>query len=132
MANNDDSSPRDMEAHCKVREKGVHPHKGTTNECRMEHSASQMARAGGDFGTPRNCKHQAISTQAYRTSVSRMFISLDLANDIVDAIMEEQGYNTPHALSCLDKKGIEQLVTAICKPGGMKGGIWNTGINVPL
>ncbi len=61
--------------------------------------------------------------QAHRTLVSRMFISLGLANDIVDAIVDERGYNTPYVLSSLDKKCIEQLVNAICKPGGMKG--WN-------
>ncbi len=36
------------------------------------------------------------------------------------------------ALSCLDKKNIDQLVSAIQKPGGMKGGTWNPIINVPL
>ncbi len=54
--------------------------------------------------------------QVYKTLVSRMIVSLGLTNDIVDAIVDEQGYNTPHALICLDKKGIKQLVNAIgCK-----------------
>ncbi len=53
----------------------------------------------------------------HRTVVARMFISLGLADDIVDTIMDKQGYNTPHALSCLDKMGVEMLVSAICKPG---------------
>ncbi len=35
-------------------------------------------------------------------------------------------------ISCLDKKGIKQLVNAIHKPGGMKGRTQNPGINVPL
>ncbi len=70
--------------------------------------------------------------QAYRTLVSRMSISLGLADDIVDAIIDEQGYNTPHALSRLDKKDVEQLLNAILKPGRMKGGTWNPRINVPL
>ncbi len=61
-----------------------------------------------------------------------MFISLGLADDIVDAIVDEQGYNTPHALSCLDKKGAKQLVNMICKPGRMKGGTRNPGIDAPL
>ncbi len=61
-----------------------------------------------------------------------MFLSFGLADNIVNAIVDKQGYNTPHALSRLDKKGVEQLVTAICKPGRMKGGTWNPGINVPL
>ncbi len=51
-----------------------------------------------------------------------MFISLGIDDVIVDAIVNEQGYNTPQALSCLDKKGLEQLVNAIWKPGRMKGG----------
>ncbi len=70
--------------------------------------------------------------QAYRTSVTRIFLSLGLDNDIVDAIVDEQSYNTPHALSHLDKKGVKQLVTAICKPGKTKGGTCNPGINVLL
>ncbi len=70
--------------------------------------------------------------QAYRVSVSRMFPSLGLADDIVDAIVDEQDYNTPHALSRLDKKGIRQLMNAICKPGRMKGGTRNLRINAPL
>ncbi len=94
--------------------------------------ASQMARAAGDFGTPRICERQAMFAQAYKTSVSRMFVSLGLADDIVDAIVDEQGYYTPHALSCLDKKSVEQLVNAINKPGGLKGGTRNPGLNVPL
>ncbi len=51
-----------------------------------------------------------------------MFISLGLSNDIVDAVMDKQGYNTPHALSCLDKKGVEM---AICNLGWMKSGTQN-------
>ncbi len=61
-----------------------------------------------------------------------MFLSLGLADDIIDAIVDELGYSAPHALSHLDKKGVEQLMNAIRKPGKMKGGTWNTGINVPL
>ncbi len=61
-----------------------------------------------------------------------MFISLGLANDIVDAIVDEQVYNTPNAFSCLDKKGIKQLVNVIRKADRMKGGNWNPGIDVPL
>ncbi len=70
--------------------------------------------------------------QAHRTLVSRMFISLGLANEIVDAFVDEQGYNTPHALSHLDKKSVEQLMNAIRIPGRMKGGFQNPRINVPL
>ncbi len=98
----------------------------------MGRSASQIAKAAGDFGTPRNCKRQAMFAHACKTSVSRMIVSLGLADDIVDAIVDEQGYNTPHAFSRLDKKGIEQLVSAIRKPCGMKRGTWNPKINVPL
>ncbi len=38
-----------------------------------------------------------------------MFVSLGVDNKIIDAIVDEQGYNTPHALSCLDKKGLSSL-----------------------
>ncbi len=61
-----------------------------------------------------------------------MFLSLGLSDEIVDAIVDEQGYNTSHALNRLDKKGVEQLTSAICQPGGMKDGTHNPGFNVPL
>ncbi len=61
-----------------------------------------------------------------------MFLSLGLSKEIVDAIVDEQGFNTPQALNRLDEKGVKQLVSAICKPGGMKDGTCNLGINVPL
>ncbi len=61
----------------------------------------------------------------HRTVVARMLISLGLADDIVDTIMDKQGYNTPHALSCLDKKGVEMLASAICKPDEIKSGTQN-------
>ncbi len=128
----DDLFPRDVEACCKGCKKGGCPCKGTTGESCVGRLASQTARATEDFGTPQNCEHQAMFAQAYRTLVSRMFVSLGLADDIVDAIVDEQGYNTPHALSCLDKKGTEQLVNVIYKPGGMKGGTQNPRVNVPL
>ncbi len=69
---------------------------------------------------------------AYRTLVARMFISVGLNDNIIDTIVDEQGYNTPHALSCLDKKSVDQLVSAIHKSGGMKDGTHNPGINVPV
>ncbi len=69
---------------------------------------------------------------AYQTLVARMFLALGLKNEIVDAIIDEQVYNTSHALSCLDWKCVEQLVSAICKPCGMKDGTCNPGMNVPL
>ncbi len=61
-----------------------------------------------------------------------MFISLGLNDNIVDAIVDEQGYNTSHTLSCLGKKGVEQLVSSICKPAGMEDETHNPGINVSL
>ncbi len=129
---NHDPLPHDVEARCKGRKKGGRPHKGTTGEFHAGRLASQMARAAGDFGTPKNCECQAMFAQAFKTLVSRMFVSLGLADDIIDATVDEQGYDTPHAFSCLDKKGIKQLMNTICKPGGMKGGTWNPVINVPL
>ncbi len=71
------------------------------------------------------CEQDTLYAAAFRTSVTRMFISLDVANKIVDAVMDEQGYDTPHALSCLDKRGIEQLDSSIQKPGGLKNVTWN-------
>ncbi len=65
-------------------------------------------------------------------SIARMFIFVGLANKIDDIIVDKQGYDVPHALSQLDKKGIEMLVTAIYKSRGMKSGTWNPGINDPL
>ncbi len=103
-----------MDAHHKVCKKGGCSQKETTGEGRLGNLASQVARATGDFGMPQNWECQAMFAQAYRTLVSRMFMSLVLANDIVDAIVDEQGCNTPHALSHLDKKGVKQLVNAIC------------------
>ncbi len=91
-----------------------------------------MAKSAGDFGTPRNIERQAHFAAAYRILVSRMYLSLGLSEEIVDAIVNEQGYNTPHALNRLDKKGVEQLVSAIPKSGGMKDGTCNPGISVPL
>ncbi len=58
--------------------------------------------------------------------------SFGLSNKIVDAIVDEQAYNTAHAINRLDKKGVEQLISTICKPGGMKDRTHNPCINVPL
>ncbi len=88
---NDEIFPRNVEAHCKVCEKCGYPCKGTVKEHRVAHLANHSARSAGNFGTPQNHKCQAMFAQAYRTLVSSMFISLDLANDIVDAIVDEQG-----------------------------------------
>ncbi len=50
-ADDDKPSPRNVEARCKVHEKGERPGKGSTVEHCEGRSASQMARAAGDFGT---------------------------------------------------------------------------------
>ncbi len=124
--------PRKMEARRREREPGWRPTTGAGAGSRTDRSASESARLAGDFGTPRNRERQAHFATAYRLSVSRMFLSLGLSDEIVDAIVDEQGYNTPHALNRVDKKGVKQLISAICKPGGMKDGTRNLGINVPL
>ena len=124
--------PRKTDARRKEREPGGRPTTGAGAGSRTDRSASESARSAGDFGTPRNRERQAQFAAAYKLSVSRMFLSLGLSDEIVDAIVDEQGYNTPHALNRLDKKGVEQLVSAIRKPGGMKDGTRNPGINVPL
>ncbi len=41
-------------------------------------------------------------------------------------------YLVSQALSCLDEKGVEQLVSAIPKPGQRKSGTQNPSINIPL
>ncbi len=109
-----------------------HPTTGARAGSRTDCSASESARLAGDFGTPRNRERQAHFATAYRLSVSRMFLSLGLSDEIVDVIMDEQGYNTPHALNRLDKKGVEQLLSVICKQGGMKDITCNLGNNIPL
>ena len=65
-----------------------------------------------------------------RTAVARMFISLGLANKIVNAIVDAQGFDNPQALSILDEEGVEQLVSAIYKPRGMKRCTQNPSINI--
>ncbi len=121
-----------VDACCKVCKPGGCPTKGAGADDRTSHLASAKARAAGDFGTPQMQEHQAMFVVAYWTSVARMFISLGLNDKIVDSIVDEQGINTPHALSHLDQKGVEQLVSAIHKPDGIKDGTCNPGINVPL
>ncbi len=124
--------PRKMEARCKERKPGGRPTTGARAGSRTDRSASKSARLAGEFGTLQNMERQAHFAAAYRILVSRMFLSLGLSDKIVNAIVDEQGYNTPHALNRLDKKGVEQLVSAIRKPAGMKGGTHNPGIIVPL
>ncbi len=75
-------------------------------ESHTDRSASNWARSVGDFGTQQNRECQAHYAAAYRLSVSKMFLSLDLSDKIVNAVVDEQGYNTPHALNRLDKKGL--------------------------
>ncbi len=96
-----------MEAHHKEREPGGHPTVKASAESRTNCSASKSARFAGDFGTPRKRECQAQFAAAYRLSVSRMFLSLGLSDEIVNAIVDEQGYNTPHALTLINKKGVE-------------------------
>ncbi len=56
------------------------------------------------------------------TALARMLVSVGLANDIVNAIVDKQGYNTPHALSHLHKKDIEMLV---CHLQAQRDEEWN-------
>ncbi len=124
MADDDQPIPYKRDAHQRECEPGKCPD--------VRARASKVTKSAGDFSTLCNRERQAHFAAAYRILVSRMFLSLGLSNKIVDAIVDEQGYNTPHALNRLDKKGVEQLVSAIPKPGGMKDGTCNPGINVPL
>ncbi len=72
-----------------------------------------MDHTAGDFGNPLMLEHCAMFEAAYRTAIFRVFISLGLANKIIDAIVNEQGYSTPLKFSCLGKKVIKMLVSAI-------------------
>ncbi len=63
---------------------------------RQGQTASRKAHSTGDFATPLALEYQAMYMAAHRTAVTRMFISLDLADDIVDAIMDKQGFNFQH------------------------------------
>ncbi len=69
---------------------------------------------------------------AYQTAVARTFISLGMADKIVNVIVDKQDYYTPHTCARPDKKGVELLVHAICKPRGIMSGTQYPGINVPL
>ncbi len=75
-------------------------------------------------------------TQCYHCThcLRQNFLFLGLANNTFNAIPNEQGYNTirSQVLSCLDWKGIDQLLSTICNPGGMKDGSWNPKVNVPF
>ncbi len=93
---------------------------GGRSQSRYGHTVSQRARSTGDFATLWALERQAMFVAAHRTAFAKMFISLGIANDIVDANVDKQGYNTAHALSCFDNKGIEMLVTVTCKPHGIK------------
>ncbi len=55
------------------------------------------------------CQHQKMNT----ASKLLMFLWLEIANKIVNTIVDEQGYNTPEAMSCLDQKEVDQRV---CDP----------------
>ncbi len=89
-------------------------------------------RAAGDFGTQFMQERQDIIAITNQTLVARMFISLGLNDKIVNATVDEQGYNISQPLSCLDQTCIEELVSANCKTGGMKDGTSNLGINFPF
>ncbi len=101
-------------------------------QSRHGETASQKAHSTGDFAIPWENECQAIYAAVHRTAVARISLSLGLADDIVDAIVNEQSYDIPHALSCLGKKGIEMLMSVIHKPGGMKSGTQNPVISDKL
>ncbi len=131
-ADDEESLPCKVDVRHKECKTGGCPTKRGGADRHRDCSASKTARAARDFGTPQNRELQAMYAATYRTLVSMMFLSLGLSNQIVNAIVDEQCYNTPQALNCLDKKGVKQFVLVIGKPGGMKDGTCNLGINVPL
>lgn len=70
----------------------------------------------------------AIAQRALQTKKNlfehlRMFQLLRVPNPGIYAIVFEQQYDDPFALGCLTLKWFEKIVTAICRPGGMKGGV---------
>ncbi len=75
------------------------------------------ARAKGDLVVPRTQEHRELFAVVNMTVIAKMFLTMCIANNIIDAIMDEQGYYNPQALSHLDKKWVKQLVSAIHMPG---------------
>ncbi len=129
--NEETSFPHIMEACCKVHKPRRCPTKRARADDCQANLASVRTRAAGDFGTQFMQERQDIIAITNQTLVARMFISLGL-NDKIVATVDEQGYNISQPLSCLDQTGIEELVSANCKPGGMKDGTHNLGINFPF
>ncbi len=97
MANEENPFPHKVDVHQKVCKPGGSPSKGAGADDYPSHLASAKARATGDFCTPRTQEHMAMFAVAYRTLVTRMFISLGLNNKIINAVVKEQGYNTTKA-----------------------------------
>ncbi len=98
-----------MEESYKVHKPSECPTKGARADNCLNHLASAKARATGDYDTPCTQEHQAMFVIASWTLVARMFISLGLNDKIVNAIVDEQGYNTSHALSHWTKTLLSSL-----------------------
>ncbi len=86
--------PHKAEVHCKVCKPSGLPTKRARADNRQVKLASVRARAAGDFDTQCMQERQDIIAIANKTSVARMFFSMGL-NKIVDAIVDELGYNNP-------------------------------------
>ncbi len=76
--------------------------------------------------------HYADLRERDQYNLSIMFTKLGVPQSVVHAIVHEQQYDDPGALSCLMAKKVEQLVATICRPGGMKDGEKDPRVNVPL
>lgn len=55
-------------------------------------------------------------------NLSLMFTKVDIPQPVIRTVIHDWQYDDPVALSCIMPKKVELLGTAICKPGGTKGG----------
>ncbi len=66
-------------------------------------TAGQNACSAEKFATSWILERQTIYVAVHRTVIARMFISLGLADDIVNVIVGKQGYNTLPSFNHLNK-----------------------------
>jgi len=97
----------------------------------IQPQASNAPVRSKEAGSQRPSKRES-RTSRFESDMISMFKRMDIPEPVIKAIMEDQGYGDPMDLCRLDRKGVDQLVEAIRRPGGMKGASKNPGVNVPL
>ncbi len=65
----------------------MHPSDWARAGTHQQHSASQKARVGGEFGTLQAQEHDVFYAAAHWTSIARMLISLGMDDVIVDTLL---------------------------------------------